>query len=126
LNKRTIYIVYNFFKDIYEQPERLSAVSLHKTQDVTAKTCGIQRSIVQKICNEAFISSSDSKIFASARKTHRTKHDNVTDMNDFGKGKVYRVLVGKPEGKNHLIDHGVDGRIGLDWILWRLAGVEGI
>jgi len=29
---------------------------------------------------------------------------------------VYRVLVGKPEGKNHLEDPGVDGRIILRWI----------
>jgi hypothetical protein len=29
---------------------------------------------------------------------------------------VYRVLVGKPEGKNHLGDPGVDGRIILGWI----------
>jgi hypothetical protein len=26
--------------------------------------------------------------------------------------KVYRVLVGEPEGKNHLKDQGVDGKIG--------------
>ena len=29
---------------------------------------------------------------------------------------VYRVLVGKPEGKNHLEDLVVDGRIILRWI----------
>jgi len=29
---------------------------------------------------------------------------------------VYRVLVGKPEGKNHLEDPGVNGRIILRWI----------
>jgi len=29
---------------------------------------------------------------------------------------LYRVLVGKPEGKNHLGDPGVDGRIMLRWI----------
>jgi len=29
---------------------------------------------------------------------------------------VYRVLVGKPEGKNHFGDPGVDGRIILRWI----------
>jgi len=29
---------------------------------------------------------------------------------------VYRVLVGKPEGKNHLQDPGVDVRIILRWI----------
>ena len=35
-----------------------------------------------------------------------------------GRG-VYRVLVGKPEGKNHLEDPGVDGRIILSWIFRR-------
>ena len=29
---------------------------------------------------------------------------------------VYRVLVGKPEGKSHLGDPGVEGRIILRWI----------
>ena len=29
---------------------------------------------------------------------------------------VYRVLVGKPEGKIYLVDPGVDGRIILRWI----------
>ena len=29
---------------------------------------------------------------------------------------LYRVLVGKPEGKNHLGDPGVDGKIILRWI----------
>ena len=32
---------------------------------------------------------------------------------------VYRVLVGKPEGKNHLGNPGVDGRIILRWIFRR-------
>jgi hypothetical protein len=35
--------------------------------------------------------------------------------------KVYKVLVGKPEGKNHSIDRGIDGRMGSEWILGRLA-----
>jgi hypothetical protein len=34
---------------------------------------------------------------------------------------VYRVLMGKPDGKNHLEDQGVDGRMGSEWILGRLA-----
>jgi len=29
---------------------------------------------------------------------------------------VFRVLVGKPEGKGHLGDPGVDGRIILRWV----------
>jgi hypothetical protein len=34
-----------------------------------------------------------------------------------GEGKdVYRVLVGKPEGKKHLEDTGIDGRKILRWI----------
>jgi hypothetical protein len=35
---------------------------------------------------------------------------------------VYRVLVGKPEGKDHLKDQGVDGRKGIKWTLGRLVG----
>ena len=30
---------------------------------------------------------------------------------------VYRVLMGKPEDKNHLGDPGIDGRMILRWIL---------
>ena len=35
---------------------------------------------------------------------------------------VYRVLVGKPEGKDHLEDPGVDGRIILRW-MFRMCDV---
>jgi len=34
----------------------------------------------------------------------------------FERRDVYRVLVGKPEGKNHLDNPGVDRRIILTWI----------
>ena len=36
---------------------------------------------------------------------------------------IYRVLVGKPEGRDHLGDPGVDGRIILRWI-FRMLDVE--
>jgi hypothetical protein len=39
-----------------------------------------------------------------------------------GGRNVYRVLVGKPEGKNHLKDQDVDGRMGSKWTLERLVG----
>jgi hypothetical protein len=40
-----------------------------------------------------------------------------------GEGRnVHRVLVGKPEGKDHLKDQGVDGRMGSKWPLGRLVG----
>jgi hypothetical protein len=40
-----------------------------------------------------------------------------------GEGRnVYRVLVRKPEGKNHLEDRGMDGRLGSKCILGRLGG----
>jgi hypothetical protein len=37
--------------------------------------------------------------------------------------KVYRVLVGKPEGKRPFESvQGIDGRMGSEWILGRVAG----
>jgi hypothetical protein len=40
-----------------------------------------------------------------------------------GEGRnVYRVLVGKAEGKNHLEHQGVDGTVGSKWTLGRLVG----
>jgi hypothetical protein len=35
--------------------------------------------------------------------------------------KVYKVLMAKPEGKNHSEDQGVGGRMVSEWILGRLA-----
>jgi hypothetical protein len=35
--------------------------------------------------------------------------------------KVYKVLVGKAEGKDHLEDQGVGRKMGSEWILGRLA-----
>jgi hypothetical protein len=44
-----------------------------------------------------------------------------------GEGRnVYRVLAGKPEGKYHLEDQGIDGRMGSEWTLGRLAGGCGV
>jgi hypothetical protein len=40
-----------------------------------------------------------------------------------GEGRnVYRVLVGKPDGKDHLEDQAVNGRMGSKWTLERLVG----
>jgi hypothetical protein len=36
--------------------------------------------------------------------------------------KVYKVLVGKAEGKSNWKDQGVDGRMGSEWTLGSLAG----
>jgi hypothetical protein len=35
--------------------------------------------------------------------------------------KVYKVLVGKPEERDHLEDQGVGAKMGSEWILGRLA-----
>jgi hypothetical protein len=44
-----------------------------------------------------------------------------------GEGRnVHRVLMGKPEGKNHLEDQSVDGRMGSKWTLGRLVGGGGV
>jgi hypothetical protein len=90
-NKRTIYNIYNFFKDISEQPEHLNNTSLHKIQDITVKACGVHHSTVHKICNETSISSSDNKIYAYPRKTYKRK-DSDTDMNDFDKEVLCRTV----------------------------------
>jgi hypothetical protein len=40
-----------------------------------------------------------------------------------GEGRnVYRVLVGKPEGRRPLENQGIDGRMGSKWTLGRLFG----
>jgi hypothetical protein len=39
---------------------------------------------------------------------------------------AYRVLVGKPEGRNHLEDPGLHGRIILKWILENWDGGHGL
>jgi hypothetical protein len=44
-----------------------------------------------------------------------------------GEGRnVYRVLVGKPEGKDSSEDQGVDGRMGSKWTLGRQVGGCGV
>jgi hypothetical protein len=44
-------------------------------------------------------------------------------MARMGEGRnVYRVLVGRPEGKYHLKDQGVDGRMRSKWTLGSLVG----
>jgi hypothetical protein len=35
--------------------------------------------------------------------------------------QVYKVLVGKPEERDHWEDQGVGGKMGSEWILGRLA-----
>jgi hypothetical protein len=40
-----------------------------------------------------------------------------------GEGRgAYRILVGRPEGRNHLEDPGIDGRIILKWIFRKWDG----
>jgi hypothetical protein len=42
-----------------------------------------------------------------------------------GEGRnMYRILVGKPERKDHFEDQGIDGRMGSKWTLGRLVGAE--
>jgi hypothetical protein len=36
--------------------------------------------------------------------------------------KLYMVLGENPKQKDHSEDRGVDGRMGLEWILWRFSG----
>jgi hypothetical protein len=79
------------------------------------KVCGAHCSTVQKICNDAFISSSDNQVFDSPRKTNKSKHD-VTDMNEFVKDALCRAVYeffDKGEYPTATInkDHGGENRI---------------
>jgi hypothetical protein len=48
-------------------------------------------------------------------KSRRMRRDGACSS-EGGGGGVYRVLVGKPEGKNHWGDPGIDGGIIIPWI----------
>ena len=39
---------------------------------------------------------------------------------------IYRVMVGKPDDREHLEDPGIDGRIILRWIIRKLDGRHGL
>lgn len=38
--------MYEFFKDTLEQPKYFSDISVHKTEEITAKACEVHRDIV--------------------------------------------------------------------------------
>jgi hypothetical protein len=40
--------------------------------------------------------------------------------------RVDKVLVVSQKERDHLEDQGIDGRMRSEWILWRLAGGEGM
>jgi hypothetical protein len=49
--------------------------------------------------------------------------DDVACMKEMR--NAYKILVGKPEGKDHEEDLGMDGRIILEWILGRVGNLCG-
>lgn len=72
-NKRIIYSVYTFFKNLSENPQEAENINFHKAQELTAKACGIHRRTVQRVCSEAFNSTSDAEIFASSVEEYTRK-----------------------------------------------------
>lgn len=62
-NKRIIYNVYTFFKNLSENPKEAESINFHKAQELTAKACGVHRRTVQRVCSEVFNSASDTEIF---------------------------------------------------------------
>jgi hypothetical protein len=72
-NKRIIYNVYTFFKNLSENPEEAESINFHKAQELTAKACGVHRRTVQRVCSEAFNSASDTEIFATSVEEYKRK-----------------------------------------------------
>ena len=75
------------------------------------KATGEWRKLHNEELNDLFCSPNIVRVIKS-RRMRWTGH--VACMEE--RRGVYRVLVGKPEGKNHLEDPGIDGRIILRWI----------
>lgn len=59
-------------------------------RETTAKGCSVHRSTEQKVCSEAFNSSSDIQAFTSPRKACKRKHED-THMNDFDKDVLCQI-----------------------------------
>jgi len=73
-----------------------------------------------KIHNEEFIDLySSPNIIWVIKLTRMRWVGHITHM---GRGEAYRFLVGKPEGRGHLENPGVDGRIILRWIFRKWEG----
>jgi hypothetical protein len=71
--------------------------------------------------NEELHNSYTSPNIIRAIKSVRMKWiDHVANMGDMR--NAYKILVGKPERKNHSGDLGEEGKIILEWILWKQGG----
>jgi hypothetical protein len=72
-NKRIIYNVYTFFKNLSENPEEAENINFHKAQELTARACGVHRRTVQRICSEVFKTASDTETFVPPVEEYRRK-----------------------------------------------------
>ena len=78
----------------------------------------------RKLHNEELNDLYCSPSIAQVIKSRRMRWAGHVARMEEGRG-VHRVLVGKPEGKNHWGDQDVDGRIILRWIFRKWEGVCG-
>ena len=78
----------------------------------------------RKLHNEELHSLYSSPNIARVIKSRRMRWAGHVARMEEGRG-MHKVLVGKPEGKNHWGDQDVDGRIILKWILRKCEGVVG-
>jgi hypothetical protein len=80
----------------------------------------------RKLCNEELNDLYSPNIFRLIRSRSMKWAGHVAGMGE--RRGVYRILLGKPEGKNHLGDPGVDWRILLRWIFrkWDVGVCTGL
>jgi hypothetical protein len=72
-NKRIIYNVYTFFKNLSENPEEAESINFHKAQELTSKACGVHRRTVQRVCSEVFNSASDTELLVPQVEEYKRK-----------------------------------------------------
>jgi hypothetical protein len=88
---------------------------------VLRRIFGPKRGEVKGECNEELNDLYSSPNIIRVIKSRRMRWEgHVAGMRE-GRG-AYRILVGRPEGRNHLEDPGVDGRIILKWIFKKWDG----
>lgn len=102
-SKQVIFHVYNYFKKLSSSDKEFPADFFKKTQNITAKACGVSLRSVQKVCSESkrlkMINDSTEESnnsvsppnFTSPRKSYKRKK-LITGLNEFENDLVIKTV----------------------------------